>query len=46
MDFDPELIVIQAASAEHDILMIEGLMDEVLRLVHVEDSAAHMGSAE
>jgi len=46
MDFDPELIVIQAASTEHDSLMIEGLMGEVLRLVHAEDSAVHMGSVE
>jgi len=45
-EFDPELIVIQVASTEPDARMIEGLMDEVLLMVHAEESALRMSSAE
>ncbi len=43
---DPEPIVMQAASTEPDSKVIEGLMADVLRLVHADESAVHMGSAE
>jgi hypothetical protein len=44
--FDPELIVMQAASTEHDTGAIEALMDSVLRLAHAEESAMRIGPAE
>src|SRR5919198_6363602 len=46
MEFDPELIVMQAASTEPDTRMIEALMDEVLRLAHAEETAMRLSSAE
>jgi hypothetical protein len=45
-EFDPELIVMQAASTEPDARMIEALMGDVLRMVHAEESAVRIGSAE
>lgn len=46
MEFDPELIVMQAASTEPDTRMIESLMGDILRMAHAEDSAMRIGSAE
>lgn len=43
--FEPELIVMQAASTEPDSKLIEALMADVLRLAHVEESAVRVGSA-
>jgi hypothetical protein len=45
-DFDPELIVMQVASTEPDTRMIEALMGEVLLMVHAEESAMRISSAE
>jgi hypothetical protein len=45
-EFDPDLIVMQAASTGPDTRMIEVLMGRVLRMAHAEDSAMHIGSAE
>lgn len=45
-EFDPELIVMQAASTEPDARMIEALMGDVLRMAHAEESAMRIGSAE
>jgi hypothetical protein len=45
-EFDPELIVVQAASTEPDSKMIEAMMRAVLRLAHAEESALHMSPAE
>lgn len=42
-EFDPELIVMQAASTEPDARMIEALMCDVLRMAHAEESAMRMG---
>jgi hypothetical protein len=44
--FDPELIMVQAASTEPDTRMIESLMDGVLRMAHAEESAVRIGPAE
>ncbi len=46
MEFDPELIVMQTASTEPDSRAIEALMGEVLLLVHAEESAMRIRSAE
>ncbi|AFU59351.1 hypothetical protein Ngar_c24270 [Candidatus Nitrososphaera gargensis Ga9.2] len=46
MEFDPELIVMQAASTEPDTKAIEDLMGEVLMMAHAEESAIHISSAE
>ena len=45
-EFDPELIVMQAASTEPDARMIEVLIGEVLGMAHAEESAMRIGSAE
>jgi hypothetical protein len=45
-EFDPELIVMQAASTEPDARMIETLMANILRMAHAENSAMRIGSAE
>jgi hypothetical protein len=45
-EFDPELIVMQAASTEPDAGMIEALMGNILRMAHAEESAMRIGSAE
>jgi hypothetical protein len=45
-EFDPELIVMQAASTEPNTKMIEVLMGDVLRMAHAGDSAMRIGSAE
>lgn len=45
-EFDPELIVMQAASTEPDTKMIESLLGDVLRIAHAEESAVRMSSAE
>jgi hypothetical protein len=45
-EFDPELIVVQAASTKPDRRMIESLMDKVLRMAHAEESAMCIGNAE
>jgi hypothetical protein len=44
--FDPELIVIQAASTEPDARTIEALMGDILRMAHAEESAMRIGPAE
>lgn len=44
--FDPELIVMQAASTEPDSKLIDALVADVLRLAHADESVVHMGSAE
>ena len=44
--FDPEPIVMQAASTEPDSKVIEALMADVLSLAHAGESAVRMGSAE
>jgi len=46
MEFDPELIVMQAASTEQDTKMIESLIGRVLRMAHAEDSAMRISSSE
>jgi hypothetical protein len=45
-EFDPEIIVMQAASTEPDTKMIEAMMWDVLRLAHAEESALRMSPAE
>jgi hypothetical protein len=45
-EFDPELIVMQAASTEQDARVIEVLMADILRMAHAEESAVRIGSAE
>ena len=46
LEFDPELIVMQAASTEPDARAIVALLGEVLMMVHAEESAMRIGSAE
>jgi hypothetical protein len=46
MQFDPEIIVIQAASTEQSNMMIEALMDDVLRTVHADESAVRISTPE
>ena len=46
LQFDPELIVVQAASTEPDTRMIEELMGEVLLMAHAEESAMRITSGE
>jgi hypothetical protein len=45
-EFDPELIVMQAALTEPDARMIGTLMANILRMAHAENSAMRIGSAE
>jgi hypothetical protein len=45
-EFDPELIVMQAASTEPDARAIETLMEDILRIAHAEESAMRIGPAE
>src|SRR5262245_61436513 len=44
--FNPELIVLQAASTEPDDKMIKALMEDVLLMAHADESAIHVGPAE
>lgn len=44
--FDPALIVVQAASIDPDSRVIEALVDDALRLVHADESAMRISSAE
>ena len=44
--FDPELIVLQAASTERDGRIIEALMGDILLMAHAKESAIRIGSAE
>jgi hypothetical protein len=44
--FDPDMIVMQAASTESDARMIETILSDVLQLVHAQESDFHLGSAE
>ncbi|HYY40061.1 MAG TPA: hypothetical protein VE692_02315 [Nitrososphaera sp.] len=44
--FDPDRIVIQAASTEQDTGMIEVLLGKVLRMVHARESDIHIVSGE
>jgi len=45
-EFDPGRIVMQAASTEPDARMIEAILAEVLKIVHVQESDFHVGSGE
>jgi hypothetical protein len=44
--FDPDRIVMQAASTEQGTGMVEVLLGEVLRMVHAKESDMHIASAE
>jgi hypothetical protein len=44
--FDPGLIVVQAALTDPDSKTIEALMANVLQLVHADESAMRISSAE
>ena len=46
MAFDPERIVMQAASTDPDARAIEALVREALKLAHVSESNLHIGPAE
>ena len=46
MEFDPEIIVIQAASTQPDAEAIETLMSEVLLMAHAEETAVRLSSGE
>jgi len=45
-EFEPGRIIMQAASTEPDARMIETILGEVLKIVHVQESDFHLGSAE
>ena len=45
-EFDSGRIVIQAASIEPDARIIEAILVEVLKIVHIQQSDFHFGSAE
>jgi hypothetical protein len=45
-EFDPERIVLQAASIDPDAREIEAFMGEILKLAHAEDSDLRIGSVK
>jgi hypothetical protein len=45
-EFDPERIVMQAASTDADTRTIEALVREALKIVHAKESDLHISSAE
>jgi hypothetical protein len=46
LEFDPEVIVIQAASTQQDAGAIETLMSEIRLMAHAEETALRLSSGE